>query len=115
MILGNLLAKRDWGHAKDFVEAMWLILQRPYSEDFVCATGISHSVGELVDYVFKKVKVDINCVKMDEKYLRPEELHELKGDSTRLKMATGWKPKYTFERMLNEMIEYWEKHINIKC
>jgi GDPmannose 4,6-dehydratase len=110
LILGNLIAKRDWGHAKDFVEAMWLILQRPYPEDFVCATGTSYSVNELIDYVFGKLKVDTKYIKTDEKYLRPEELHELKGDSTRLRMATGWKPRYTFEMILDEMIDYWEDY-----
>jgi GDPmannose 4,6-dehydratase len=115
LILGNLTAKRDWGHAKDFIEAMWLILQRPYPEDFVCATGISHSVGDLVRYVFGKLKLNEHkYIKTADKYLRPEELHELKGDPTRLKMATGWKPKYTFERMLSEMIEYWDEYYHYK-
>ena len=58
--------------------------------------------------------MDVNCVKTDEKYLRPEELHELKGDSARLKIATKWKPKYTFEKMLDEMIDYWEDYYSMK-
>jgi GDPmannose 4,6-dehydratase len=111
--LGNLEATRDWGHAKDYVEAMWLILQQETSDDFVCSTGISHSVRELCDYVFSSLGLDWKeYVTQDEKFLRPEELHNLKGDSTKLQQITGWKPKYTFESMLDEMIEYWLKYYN---
>ena len=88
--LGNLGTTRDWGHAKDYVEAMWLILQQDQSDDFVCSTGISHSVKELCEYVFNKL-----------------DLNYLKGDSSKLIKKTGWKPKYTFETMLDEMVEYW--------
>jgi GDPmannose 4,6-dehydratase len=106
--LGNLDATRDWGHAKDYVEAMWMILQQESPDDFVCSTGISHSVRELCDYVFSYLGLDWKeYVKQDEKFLRPEELHDLKGDCGKLKNITGWKPKYTFESMLDEMIEYW--------
>lgn len=106
--LGNLEATRDWGHAKDYVEAMWLILQQKDSDDFVCSTGISHSVKELCDYTFSKLGLEYKkYVKLDEKFLRPEELHDLKGDSTKLRNVTGWTPKYTFESMIDEMIDYW--------
>jgi len=106
--LGNLDATRDWGHAKDYVEAMWMILQQEKSDDFVCSTGISHSVRELCDYVFSSLELDWKeYVIQDEKFLRPEELHDLKGDSSKLKQITGWEPTYTFETMLNEMINYW--------
>ena len=106
--LGNLDATRDWGHAKDYVEAMWLILQQDKSDDFVCSTGISHSVRELCEYVFSSLGLDWKeYVKQDEKFLRPEELHDLKGDSKKLRTITGWEPKYTFESMLDEMINYW--------
>ena len=106
--LGNLDATRDWGHAKDYVEAMWIILQQDKSDDFVCATGVSHSVKELCEYVFNKLELSYQeYVKFDEKFLRPEELNDLKGDSSKLKSLTGWEPKYTFETMLDEMIEYW--------
>ncbi len=106
--LGNLDATRDWGHAKDYVEAMWMILQQEKSDDFVCSTGISHSVRELCDYVFSSLELDWKeYVIQDEKFLRPEELHNLKGDSSKLKQITGWEPTYTFETMLNEMINYW--------
>jgi len=105
--LGNLYATRDWGHAKDYVEAMWLILQQDNPDDFVCSTGISHSVLDLVKYTFGKLELDWEkYVKVDEKYLRPEELTDLKGDSTKLRKL-GWEPKYTFESMMDEMIGYW--------
>jgi GDPmannose 4,6-dehydratase len=106
--LGNLDATRDWGHAKDFVKAMWLILQQEQSDDFVCSTGISHSVKELCEYVFRKLDLDYKMyVKLDEKFLRPEELNNLKGDCSKLKKVTGWTPDYNFETMLDEMIEHW--------
>jgi GDPmannose 4,6-dehydratase len=106
--LGNLDATRDWGHAKDYVRAMWEILQLDTPDDFVCSTGISHSVQDLCEYVFGKLELDWEkYVKQDEKFLRPEELHNLKGDSSKLIKATGWYHDYTFESMLDEMIEYW--------
>jgi len=109
--LGNLNATRDWGHAKDYVKAMWQILQHEKPDDFVCATGVSHSVKDLVDYTFSKLKISTDCVKPDKKYFRPEELEDLKGDSSKLKNAVGWKPSYTFEQLIDEMIEYWENKI----
>lgn len=106
--LGNLDATRDWGHAKDYVRAMWEILQLEEPGDYVCATGISHSVAELCDYVFSSLDMDYReYVLQDKQYLRPEELHNLKGDSSKLIAATGWTHDYTFESMLDEMIEYW--------
>jgi len=109
--LGNLEATRDWGHAKDYVYAMWLILQQEQPDDFVCSTGISHSVQDLCEYVFGKLGLNWKeYVKQDEKFLRPEELHDLKGDCSKLVKATGWKHEYTFESMLDEMIEYWENY-----
>ena len=111
--LGNLEATRDWGHAKDYVEAMWRILQLEEPNDFVCATGISHSVKELCEYVFSKLGLNYeDYVKLDMKFLRPEELTDLKGDPTKLMKATGWKPTYTFETMLDEMIAYWKYELN---
>lgn len=110
--LGNLDATRDWGHAKDYVKAMWEILQLDRSDDYVCATGISHSVRELVNYVFTRLGLHWSeYVTQDEKFLRPEELHNLKGDSAKLIKATGWTHDYTFETMLDEMIEYWLKEL----
>jgi len=106
--LGNLDATRDWGHAKDYVKAMWEILQLDEPNDFVCSTGISHSVRDLCDYVFTKLDLKYeDYVKLDEKFLRPEELNDLKGDSNKLRELTGWSPTYTFETMLDEMIEHW--------
>jgi GDPmannose 4,6-dehydratase len=106
--LGNLEATRDWGHAKDYVEAMWLMLQDETPDDYVCATGVSHSVRELCDYTFSKLGLDYRLyVKQDQKHFRPEELNDLKGDSSKLRDKLGWNPKYTFETMIDEMIEYW--------
>jgi GDPmannose 4,6-dehydratase len=113
--LGNLDATRDWGHAKDYVRAMWEILQLDKPDDFVCATGISHSVRELCNYVFSSLGLDWKeYVIQDEKFFRPEELHNLKGDSSKLIAATGWTHDYTFESMLDEMIKYWIKEYENK-
>ena len=107
LTLGNLQATRDWGHAKDYVKAMWLMLQQDKPDNFVCATGISHSVQDLVEYTFNKLDLDWKqYVETDAKYLRPEELKDLKGDSTKLR-ELGWTADYTFETMIDEMIEYW--------
>lgn len=106
--IGNLDATRDWGHAKDYVEAMWLMLQTDTPDDYVCATGISHSVKDLCEYTFSKLGLNYyDYIIIDEKHFRPEELHDLKGDSSKLKYNLEWEPKYTFESMLDEMIEYW--------
>ena len=108
LALGNLNATRDWGHAKDYVEAMWLILQQDKPNDYVCATGQSHSVKDLCKYVFTKLDMDYkDYVIIDPKYYRAEELHDLKGDSTLLR-SLGWKPKYNFVSLLDDMIEYWD-------
>jgi len=111
--LGNLYSSRDWGHAKDYVKAMWLILQHDKPDDFVCSTGVSHTVLDLVEYVFGKLDLDWKeYVTQDEKFLRPEELDVLKGDCTKAKKLLGWKHEYTFETMLDEMIEYQLKEIH---
>ena len=108
--LGNLNASRDWGHAKDYVYAMWLMLQHDTPDDFVCSTGISHTVQDLVEYVFGKLNLNWkDYIKQDPKYYRSEELEFLKGDCSKAKKILNWKHKYTFESMLDEMIEYWEK------
>jgi GDPmannose 4,6-dehydratase len=107
LVLGNLDAYRDWGHSKDYVRAMHLILQQPQAGDWVVATGETRSVRDMCEYVFSKLNMDYKeHVKQDNKFLRPEELTYLKGDPTRIK-ALGWSPEYTFETMMDEMIEYW--------
>jgi GDPmannose 4,6-dehydratase len=110
--LGNLEAKRDWGHAKDYIVGMWLMLQQEKPEDFVLATGISRSVKDLVNYVFNKLELDVEkYVVCEEKYMRPEELHYLKGDASKAREKLGWKTNYTFESMIDEMIDYWMNKI----
>ena len=102
--LGNLDATRDWGHAKDYVEAMWMMLQADYPDDYCCATGISYSVRDVCDYVFSKLGMDYNdYVVIDPKYFRPEELHDLKGDATKIRSELGWEPNYRFETLLDEI------------
>ena len=106
LYIGNLNASRDWGHAKDYVKAMLLILNHTEPDDFVCATGKSHTVDQLVEYVFSKLNIDREKhVEVDKKFFRPEELEHLKGDPTKAKKILGWQHSYTFESMLDEMIE----------
>lgn len=113
LVLGNLYSKRDWGHAKDYVEAMWLMLQNEKPEDFVIATGETRTVEEMVEYIFNKLELNWkDYVVTDKKYLRPEELHYLRGDPTKAKTLLGWKSKYTFESMMDEMVDYWLKELN---
>lgn len=107
LMLGNLDATRDWGHAKDYVKAMWLMLQQDEPVDLVCATGVSNSVRYLCEYTFSKLGLDYkDYIGVDERYLRPEELNDLKGDASKLR-ALGWEPSYSFEAMIDEMIEFW--------
>jgi len=113
LVLGNLHSKRDWGHAKDYVEAMWLMLQQKLPKDFVIATGETRTVQEMVEYVFNKLDLDWRKhVKTDKKFERPEELNYLRGDSRLARNLLGWKPKYTFESMMDEMIEYWSQTLH---
>ena len=113
--MGNLDARRDWGHAKDYVEAMWMLLQAEKPDDYCCATGISHSVRDCCEYVFGKLDLDFDkYYVLDERYLRPEELRDLKGDSSRIREELGWNPKYTFETLMDDMIESDENYPNIK-
>jgi GDPmannose 4,6-dehydratase len=109
--IGNLNATRDWGHAKDYVYAMWLMLQSDKPNDYVCATGISHSVGDLCSYVFNSLGLDYkDYIVIDEKHFRPEELDNLKGDPSKIKNDLGWTREYSFETMLDEMIKYWVEY-----
>ena len=115
LLLGNLNAARDWGHAKDYVYCMWLILQHDEPDDFVCSTGISHTIMDLVRYVFGKLDLDWeDYLGQHEKYYRPEELDALKGDCSKVKKILGWKHKYTFETMLDEMIDHWKELLEIE-
>ena len=112
--LGNLEARRDWGHSKDYVRAMWMMLQPDTPKDYVCSTGVSHSVRDVCDHVFSKLGMDYkDHVVVTEKYLRPEELNDLKGDSSILREELGWEPDYTFESMLDEMVLSTKKYYNI--
>ena len=115
LTLGNLDASRDWGHAKDYVYAMWLMLQQDNSDDYVCSTGVSHTVRDLVEYVFTSLGLDAEkYTEFDEKFLRKEELKFLKGDCSKAQRELGWKHKYSFESMLDEMIKHWIKYYEKK-
>lgn len=106
LYLGNLEAKRDWGFAGDFVETMWLILQQDESDDFVIATGESHSVREFAEMVFQKLELDYKkYVEIDARYFRPTEVDALLGDSTKAQKLLGWKPKVSFDQLIDMMIE----------
>lgn len=122
IVLGNLDATRDWGHAKDFVKGMWLMLQQDQPDDYVLATGEEHSVREFVEKVFKEKQIDIVwhgegvdevgkdkytgkiLITVDKKYYRPAEVEQLLGDSTKARTTLGWKPEYTFDELVKEMV-----------
>lgn len=109
--LGNLDAYRDWGHSKDYVRAMHLILQQESPDDWVVATGESRSVRNMCEYVFSKLELNYeDYVIQNQKFLRPEELPYLKGDSTKIRTQLGWRPEYTFEMLMDEMIEHWMQY-----
>lgn len=104
--LGNLDAKRDWGHAKDYVRAMHLMLQQPNPDDFVIATGETHSVREFCELAFKKVGLDYReYVKIDEKFCRPAEVDLLIGNAAKAQQVLDWKPEYGFQQLVEEMVE----------
>jgi GDPmannose 4,6-dehydratase len=106
--LGNLDSFRDWGHSYDYVRAMHLINNAPVVSDFVVATGESHSVREFCAYVFKKLELDYeDYVTQNPKYMRPEELKVLRGDSRKIRQELGWIPHYNFEALLDELVDYW--------
>lgn len=106
--LGNLDAYRDWGHSKDYVRAMHLILQQDKPDDWVVATGETRSVRDMCEYVFNKLELNYeDYVIQNQKFLRPEELPYLKGDATKIRTQLGWSPEYTFEMLMDEMIEHW--------
>jgi GDPmannose 4,6-dehydratase len=106
--LGNMDSHRDWGHSYDYVRAMHMILQQNQPGDFVVSTGVTRSVRDMCDYVFKKLELNYqDHVVQNPKYLRPEELPYLRGDNTKITTELGWKPTYTFEQLMDEMIEHW--------
>ncbi len=105
LYLGNLDAKRDWGFAGDYVEAMWLMLQQDTPDDFVIATGETHSVKEFAEMVFKKLDLDYKkYVEIDKRYFRPTEVDALLGDATKAKKILNWQPKVSFEKLVDMMI-----------
>lgn len=105
--LGNLDAARDWGHSKDYIKAMHLMMQNTSPKDYVVATGESRTVKDLTQYVFNKLDMNyLDYVTQDERFLRPEELNVLKGDSFPIRAELGWQPEYSFESMIDEMIEW---------
>ncbi len=116
--LGNLDAKRDWGYAGDYVEAMWLMLQQDTPEDFVISTGVTHTVKDFVEAAFKAVGIADwqKYVKQDPRFMRPAELHTLQGSSKKAEEKLGWKPKVKFEELVKMMIDEDLKNIqaNVK-
>lgn len=109
--LGNMEAKRDWGHARDFVEAMWLMLQQEKPDDYVIATGEAHTVREFAEVAFSHVGLDYReHVETDAVYMRPSEVDYLLGDSSKAQRVLGWKPRIIFRQLVEEMVEYALAH-----
>jgi GDPmannose 4,6-dehydratase len=112
LYLGNLDSKRDWGHSYDYVRAIYKIMQYKTARDWIVATGSTRSVRELCDYVFNKLEMNYEeKVKFDPKFLRSEELKYLRGDPSETKELLNWQPVYTFESMIDEMIDHWYSEI----
>ena len=106
--LGNVDSYRDWGHSKDYVKAMHLILNHDVADDFVVSTMMTHSVREMCEVVFNYLNLDYkDYIVQNPKFLRPEELPYLKGDSTKIRETLGWNPDYTFESLMYEMCDHW--------
>jgi len=104
--LGNLDARRDWCHAKDAVEAMWLIMQQESPDDYIISSGETHSVRELVDYAFKYVNLNYqDYVSVDPNFYRPDELIQLVGSIDKIQTKIGWKPRYSFKDLVEVMVE----------
>ena len=108
--MGNMDSYRDWGHSYDYVRAMHLIVQQDQPDDFVVSTGITRSVRDMCEYVFGRLNLDYKqYVTQNPKYLRPEELPYLRGDNTKIVTQLGWKPTYSFEALMDEMIVHWQE------
>jgi GDPmannose 4,6-dehydratase len=113
LTLGNLDSYRDWGHSRDYVRAMRLMMEMPSSGDYIVATGQTFSVRDLCDRVFSKLGMNYrDYVVQDPKYMRPEELPYLRGDATRFKEQSGWQSEVTFDNLIDEMLEYWLKQLS---
>ena len=107
LYLGNLDARRDWGFAGDYVEAMWLMLQQPVPDDYVIATGETHSVREFVERAFDEVGLNWQkYVEVDERYFRPTEVDVLQGDASKARKQLGWHPRVDFEQLVKMMIAH---------
>ena len=105
--LGNLESKRDWGHARDYVEAMWLMLQQEAPDDYVIATGVQWSIRQLVETAFGMVGLDWqDYVEVDKAYFRPADVPDLRGDATKARTRLGWRPRISFHEMIREMLEH---------
>jgi len=103
---------RDWGHSKDYVRAMHMIINHDSPDDFVVSTGETNSVREMTDYVFSKLGMDYkDYVVQNPKYIRPEELKYLKGDCSKLKSTFNWEPEYNFKALMDDMIDFWLQKI----
>ena len=110
--LGNMDSYRDWGHSKDYIKAMHLIINHKEPDDFVVATGKTTSVREMTNYVFKKLDMDYkDYVVQNPAYIRPEELKYLRGDCSKLKQTFNWEPEYSFEMLMDDMINFWLSEI----
>jgi GDPmannose 4,6-dehydratase len=107
LFLGNLDARRDWGHAADYVEAMWMMLNAPAAGDYVVATGESHSVREFLETAADRCALDWeSVVETDPRYLRPTEVDYLMGDSSKIRRELGWRPKVTFQELVHLMVDH---------
>ena len=112
LFLGNLDAKRDWGYAGDYVEAMWLMLQQDQADDYVIATGESHSVRDLLEVAFGTLGLDWRpYVEIDPRYFRPTEVHHLHGDASKAREKLGWKPKVAFKELVEMMVRADEEDV----
>lgn len=110
--LGNLDSARDWGHSYDYVRAMHMIVNHETPRDWIVSTGETKTVRDLCEYTFYSLGMDYrDYVVQNEKYLRKEEINYLRGDSSEIRKTLGWKPKYTFNVMVNEMIEFWKNKL----
>ena len=107
LVMGNLDAERDWGYAGDYVEAMWLMLQQPTGDDYVIATGETHSIRQLLDVAFQRVGIDdwSAYVRQDERFIRPAEVDRLIGDAAKAREVLGWKPRVGFEELVHLMVD----------